>query len=84
MTATAHVHSAPRRRDRHRRSRWAALIAAMVVAVAALASIGPSASGAQAKSDPNGVVKIAAGLSPLGPLHFDPATSVVNADLTWE
>ncbi|MFI5047189.1 MAG: ABC transporter substrate-binding protein [Acidimicrobiia bacterium] len=84
MTATAHVHSAPRRLDRHRRSRWAALIAAMVVALAALASLGSSASGAQAKADPNGVVKIASTLSPLGPLHFDPATSVVNADLTWE
>ena len=85
MTATAHVHTAPRRRDRHRRSWWAALIGAMVVALGA-SSIGSSASGAQAqaKNDPAGVLKISSNLEALGPLHFDPATSVVNADLTWE
>jgi len=84
MSTTDQIRSAPRRHDRRRRSRGAALFAAMIVVVAALASVGSSASGAQAKPDPNGILKVAAGLSPLGPLHFDPATSVVNADLTWE
>ena len=34
--------------------------------------------------DPNGWLKVATTLEPLGPLHFDPATSNVNADVTWE
>ena len=30
------------------------------------------------------MAKVATTLEPLGPLHFDPATSVVNADVVWE
>jgi peptide/nickel transport system substrate-binding protein len=43
-----------------------------------------TAKAAASDVDPTGVLKIATGLSPLGPLHFDPANSVVNSDLTWE
>ena len=82
MTPT-HDHPAPGRRGRHR-SRWAALAVASALALAAVASVGSSASGAQGGSDQSGVVKISSNLAALGPLHFDPATSVVNADLTWQ
>jgi peptide/nickel transport system substrate-binding protein len=52
-----------------------------------LAVLGTGTSSAAAKKggiDPNGVIRIATTLNPLGPLHFDPATSNVNADLTWQ
>jgi peptide/nickel transport system substrate-binding protein len=64
--------------------RWTALVAATVVVLATLASTGSPASAVQQQNDSKGVISIGSTLNPLGPLHFDPATSVVNADLPWQ
>ena len=84
MNSTA-VTTAPRRRHRQRRVRWAAvLVVFSLVAVATSTSSWAKSPSAASGNNASGVLKVAAGLSPLGPLHFDPATSVVNADLVWE
>ncbi len=85
MNSTGHVTTAPRRRHRQRRVRWAAvLVVFSLVAVATSTSSWAKSPSAASGNNASGVLKVAAGLSPLGPLHFDPATSVVNGDLTWE
>jgi ABC-type transport system substrate-binding protein len=83
MISTAHVSTAPWRRHREGRTRWVALAVALLVAVTTILWAQTSPARAAAV-DTTGVVRVATTLEPLGPLHFDPATSVVNADVTWE
>jgi peptide/nickel transport system substrate-binding protein len=72
-----------------RRGRWkrraAAVLAVVSLVVAVCGTVsGGSASAASGGIDPNGVLRVGGTLTPQGPLHFDPAVSAVNADLTWE
>jgi ABC-type transport system substrate-binding protein len=83
MNSTAHVATVAWRRPRERRARWAALAVALLIAVTTILWAQTSPARAAAV-DANGVLKVATTLEPLGPLHFDPATSVVNADYVWE
>jgi ABC-type transport system substrate-binding protein len=84
MISTADVSVGFGRRHGVRRSRWVTLGVALLVAVSTVLWVESSPARAAAAVDTNGVVKVATTLEPLGPLHFDPATSVVNADVVWE
>ena len=73
-------------RSRRRRNAWGAVVA-LTVSSLVLSVVGTGAGNAASNNgsiNPTGVLKVAAGLNPLGPLHFDPANSNVNGDLTWE